>query len=208
MSLKKVVQYPWDGVPGGGCGQEARAALAVPPGCLRPAEGELCPALRLPALSQPFWQCFLPWPKALLPGTALALWVRGRPNFECTSHGTGCVCWSPEGTRLHSHHGENLAKMACGLVQVLPKYPRLSPASATSPVETRSCCVDTGTSEVAHMRQSGHLCCVPHRAGRVPHLAAQSSLPGEWCQVGQMEKGKGAMALIGVTRDLRCETTA
>lgn len=191
--------------------------LTAPPGCFRPAVGELCPALGLPALSHPGSVFWLPWAQ----GTA----ARASPGAGTSqpSHGWGGhpslspphtaqpVPWSPEGRSLHPC--VKWLVVCHRTLQILPKYPRLSSTSATTPMEPRYFCGDTLQSGCMWGNAvQGHICCVPHSTGGVPLLAAQSSLPGKWCTLpmgqGQMVKAKGLVALITVMQCLKCEITA
>lgn len=167
----------------------------MPPGCR--VSGQLWVSSALSSGSQPsptlalFSGCHDHG--ALLSGTALALARHGQavlgeggPPLSLPPTAQP-VRWTPEGRRLHSNrvgnHPPKWLVVCQGSLQILPKYPRLSSTSDTNPMKTRYFSADTGTLRSGCTRDNTtaqrHLCCVPCRAGGVPHLPAQSSLPGE-----------------------------
>lgn len=200
----------------------AGCATRVP--CLRPAVGELCPVLRLPALSHPGTVFWLPWPRgtavrdspgAGTPWPSCAGW--GGPIFESASHSTACALdpWG-EMPSLESC-GKPSSKMACGLPGVSSDPPKISQAFFNlrhQPNENEVfLCRHWHPPKWLYMRQyyssATPLLC-PLQSGRCSPPAS-TELPARWVMhtgQGQMEKGKGIMAFMTVTQGLNCETTA
>lgn len=149
LLVRRACSAPWDGGPVGGC-QQAGGPRWL---CHQGVSGQLWVSSALPSGSQPFPTLAVfsgcHNHSVLLPGTALVLACQGPagPILESTSHSTACT--GPlRGDAFAGIPWENLPQnglWSARALQILPKYPRLSSASDTNPMETRYFCAGTGT---------------------------------------------------------------